>query len=662
LTGAGKLRPSQLPPAGDWSIWTILAGRGFGKTRAGAEWVLGLREADGQLLLPMVMRLHHGSEDQMVDPLIAAAEGEGQAPAYRGMAYAVFEDLALGEFGNRIPNLTFEIVADEVEGEAGLDLGDAARALLTSAARINRRLDVRIEGRFPAVSGFYFGRPGSLADALAPLAEVVDGALVVTGSGLALRDVEHDTLLPVIDIAEDGEQARADIEAKPRDRQSFGGDSGPDVVEMGFYDVSRDYQAGLQRVRLGRGNRLRQEVLPAAMSPDDAKTLAARLLARGQAARLTRVVSLPWRALGVVPGMRVRLSASPHVWRVRELRFERFVMALSLERVAVGSAGAARGDGGRALQFADVAAGPTTLRMVELPGLSGGAATAPVVFVAGAGVSSGWRRAGFELSNDLGATFVDGGMLSAPTRMGVVASALPAGPTAAWDCHNHVDVTLLGEHMWLEGRNDAAVLAGANMALLGKELFQFGIAEAIGPGRFRLSRLLRGRRGTERAVGDHGPGEAFLLLDPPGPVALEVGGERVGQVLLARPAGAFDMGAASQSLSLSGLSLLPFEPVHLRISREGDDLVAHWLRRSRGGFSWQDYVDAPLAEALEAYRVRISLDGVLVREVETGEARYRYSGVDRVVDGGGLYAHFEIAQLSAVSGPGFAATAGISID
>jgi len=32
-------RPSQLPPEGDWRIWMIMAGRGFGKTRAGAEWV-----------------------------------------------------------------------------------------------------------------------------------------------------------------------------------------------------------------------------------------------------------------------------------------------------------------------------------------------------------------------------------------------------------------------------------------------------------------------------------------------------------------------------------------------------------------------------------------------------------------------------------------------
>ncbi|MGE0180562.1 MAG: terminase family protein, partial [Sphingomonas sp.] len=30
----------QLPPDGDWRTWVIMAGRGFGKTRAGAEWVM----------------------------------------------------------------------------------------------------------------------------------------------------------------------------------------------------------------------------------------------------------------------------------------------------------------------------------------------------------------------------------------------------------------------------------------------------------------------------------------------------------------------------------------------------------------------------------------------------------------------------------------------
>ncbi|WP_207000724.1 DNA-packaging protein [Trinickia mobilis] len=32
-------RPNQLAPDGDWYVWLILAGRGFGKTRTGAEWI-----------------------------------------------------------------------------------------------------------------------------------------------------------------------------------------------------------------------------------------------------------------------------------------------------------------------------------------------------------------------------------------------------------------------------------------------------------------------------------------------------------------------------------------------------------------------------------------------------------------------------------------------
>ena len=39
LRGAGSLCAAQSPPDGDWGIWVILAGRGFGKTHAGAEWV-----------------------------------------------------------------------------------------------------------------------------------------------------------------------------------------------------------------------------------------------------------------------------------------------------------------------------------------------------------------------------------------------------------------------------------------------------------------------------------------------------------------------------------------------------------------------------------------------------------------------------------------------
>jgi phage terminase large subunit-like protein len=39
-------RPEQFAPQGDWHLWLLLAGRGFGKTRAGAEWVSIVAESD----------------------------------------------------------------------------------------------------------------------------------------------------------------------------------------------------------------------------------------------------------------------------------------------------------------------------------------------------------------------------------------------------------------------------------------------------------------------------------------------------------------------------------------------------------------------------------------------------------------------------------------
>ncbi len=71
----------------------------------------------------VVMRVHRGAEGQAPDPAIEAIEGE--APAYRGLAYVVFEDLPLGPFGNRVPQLSFEVMRGP----------DADRRALRNAAR-----------------------------------------------------------------------------------------------------------------------------------------------------------------------------------------------------------------------------------------------------------------------------------------------------------------------------------------------------------------------------------------------------------------------------------------------------------------------------------------------------------------------------------------------
>ena len=66
--------------------------------------------ADGKPLdlTGLNVRIYTGDETQTPDPLIVAKDGI--APAYRGLAYVVFERLPLEDFGNRIPQLSFEVV------------------------------------------------------------------------------------------------------------------------------------------------------------------------------------------------------------------------------------------------------------------------------------------------------------------------------------------------------------------------------------------------------------------------------------------------------------------------------------------------------------------------------------------------------------------------
>ncbi|MCI5049608.1 MAG: glycoside hydrolase TIM-barrel-like domain-containing protein, partial [Rickettsiales bacterium] len=64
----------------------------------------------GQLDISLgTYRFYNGSEAQEPDPYIESIEGVGSTPAYRGLSYVVIEDFPLADYGNRIPNFTFEV-------------------------------------------------------------------------------------------------------------------------------------------------------------------------------------------------------------------------------------------------------------------------------------------------------------------------------------------------------------------------------------------------------------------------------------------------------------------------------------------------------------------------------------------------------------------------
>lgn len=60
-------RPAQLAPEGDWDVWLLMAGRGFGKTRAGAEWVRSRVESGAAHRIALIGATAADVRDVMVE-------------------------------------------------------------------------------------------------------------------------------------------------------------------------------------------------------------------------------------------------------------------------------------------------------------------------------------------------------------------------------------------------------------------------------------------------------------------------------------------------------------------------------------------------------------------------------------------------------------------
>ncbi|MGE0755118.1 MAG: hypothetical protein AB7L92_08175, partial [Alphaproteobacteria bacterium] len=80
--------------------------------------------ADAQQLdlSQFTLRIYNGDETQTPDSLMQSYDGVENTPAYRGLAYVVFEQFPLADYGNRIPNFTFEVLKKTQHAEFNGDL------------------------------------------------------------------------------------------------------------------------------------------------------------------------------------------------------------------------------------------------------------------------------------------------------------------------------------------------------------------------------------------------------------------------------------------------------------------------------------------------------------------------------------------------------------
>jgi hypothetical protein len=320
---------------------------------------------------------------------------------------------------------------------------------------------------------------------------------------------------------------------------------------------------------------------------------------------------------------------------VHDVSLEAMIVKVVLQKSADAAVAARGADPGRGVFEADQPIGPTRLHLIDLPWLGDGLASAPSVAVAAAGPSLGWRRAALLQSRDGGLSFEK-----------IASTVLAASSTAGFDTENVVDVTLINGAMDLSDTTNDGLVAGQNLALLGDELIQFGRAMPLGSRQFRLSNLLRGRRGSEAAMVSHVVGDRFILLQSESilPLAVPAGT----QAVTVSASGLGDLTPVTAVVANIGRALLPLSPVHIVALRltNGDTRI-NWVRRSRDGWHWIDGVDAPLGEESELYSVTVSNGASSSRSITVAMPEWTYNAVERAVDAaaGAAQVGIEIRQL-----------------
>lgn len=96
----------------------------------GSGTALGRVWADGKELdlTDYTWRFYDGSEHQVSDTHIESIEGVGNVPAYRGICYLVFEAMDVSKFGNRMPQISAEIIRRPIVSDPD-DLSNSLRSV-----------------------------------------------------------------------------------------------------------------------------------------------------------------------------------------------------------------------------------------------------------------------------------------------------------------------------------------------------------------------------------------------------------------------------------------------------------------------------------------------------------------------------------------------------
>lgn len=524
------------------------------------------------------------------DPLMEKRLGVGNVPVYRGWSFVVIRGLRITPWG-MIPQMN--VLARESEAPTRASV----IADICNRWGLGGRYDV--SGVSGTLDGYRVDGSVRGLEALGPILIAYDIVAQDRNGKLWFYDrPAADTIN--LDTGEfPAARDRDDFADRPHRQRNRGALEPATELNVTFVDKNNDYEKGNVRafVQQAPYRKVMTLDLQLALSATEASRIAKKLLWYSWLTNTERL-TLPPSRIQIAENDKLVFEAHNRTYEILARRVDRdtnFLIEVEGADMAehvldiVGTADDKMLDGEGSIDLGDYLAvlpiDVAPLRDTELD-------VAALYFGFSTFNDSTFARANLWESRD-GANFNDVEAINHAAILGRVQTTLPNASPLYWDLVSTVDVELIGDAtLELVSRTDDEVYNRKNWALIGGpdtgwEVIGFGVAELQSGRTYRLSRLLRGLRGTEEATGlhDHTNGEFFCLLDPESLLVRELAMGDLGSHLYykAVPVGADEADYdASEVEEFAAGTIRPFAPCNLSITRDAsNNATIRWTRRTR---------------------------------------------------------------------------------
>ena len=394
----------------------------------------------------------------------------------------------------------------------------------------------------------------------------------------------------------------------------------PLVSRVTYLDADADYRQAVAEARrlVALSDRVASSSLPLVLDQGQAAGIGQRLLQDAWVMRESAKFSLGPSKIALDPTDEVLLEAGGRTRRLRLTGIDD-AGARAVEAVATDPSIYETVVGPQRLVTAAQSVQQTGRSLVvflDLPLLSDAQnPNAPLL----AAFADPWPGAVQILKSPTGSNYALDTSVTRPATLGATTQDFYSGPLWRWDRVNALCVKLIGGA--LASTDDASVFAGANALAVENadgewEIVQFANAELTAPGEWRLTRLLRGQRGSEGAMRHPvAAGARVVVLDDAlAQLGLTQAEARLPFAYLWGPRGKpiSDPAFQGATLTFDAVGLIPPAPCHVIFAWSGGDLVISWKRRDRAPANLLR-AETPMSESCESYDLEIMNGAAAVR-------------------------------------------------